>query len=1197
MDRLVVDVGTDGRVGVSVQWDGMAVAEAAGEPVEWASPLGVDELEDLRWYLEDYLRVPFAVYEQRGARVEAALAGWGEALFASVFGAGAARDAYVAVRSRGVAAQVVVRSGDERALGLPWELLRDPGQPDALALSGVAVTRMLPSQVPAPGVRAAGERLRVLMVIARPAGAQDVGYQMVARRLLPLLSGLRGAVELTVLRPPSFARFEQVLTEAARAGEPFQVVHFDGHGAFASVPSVTGGGGGGGFDPTRFAGPASGMLAFEREGGGADLVEAARVGRVLAGARVPLVVLNACQSGQVGAAVEAGVATRLLAGGASAVVAMAYSVYAVAAAEFMAIFYERLFAGDSVTEAVTAARAHVAVENRRPSPKGRLPLADWMVPVHYARTDLSFPQLRPRTAAPTGADSLQEIMRRMRAGTAEPTHQPGAATPDEVLAAVDGVFVGRDGPLYTLDTAARLQHVVVVHGPGGTGKTELAKAFARWWRDTGGVQDPEWVLWHSFEPGVATFGLDGAVTAAGLGLFGARFALLEPLQRREALVQALREHRILLVWDNFESAFSMPDPTGATPPLDQVQRAELAAFLEQIRERAAGSIVITSRTREDWLGREVRRLELGGLGVEEAAEYTDRLLEPYPGTRAVRQQRAFGELLDWLDGHPLSMRLTLPQLDHTPPGALLDALKGLGQQPAAREPTGRNASLTASIAYSFTHLPARQAEALTILSLLHGVADIDVLAAFSSLEESPAQFQGLGRGEWERVLEQAAGLGLLSALGAGMYRIHPALPGYLAEQWRTAHTEDFEAQREQATRALLDAYAAFASWLDRQIDGGDARTAVALLQWQRRTLGALLGYALDHERWQQAQAIAQPLNTYWNLRGLNVEARGWVERARALLENPDGTPTDLESPAGRLWMFLLGAEAARLTDARRFNESEHTYLSILDALQALAASDRQRSALAVTNHQLGIIAQERGRWDEAEQWYRKSLTIEEELGNRSGAASAYHQLGIVAELRGRWDEAEQWYRKSLTIEEELGNRSGAASSYHQLGIVAQERGRWDEAEQWYRKSLTISEELGNRSGAASSYHQLGRVAQERGRWDEAEQWYRKSLTISEELGNRPGAALTHAQLGLLARDRGNLPLALEQAVRCVSLFDQIPHPAAGTGPRDLRALTTELGADALEHTWQTVTGNALPPAVRTYATTPETPTRPGDSGE
>ena len=73
---------------------------------------------------------------------------------------------------------------------------------------------------------------------------------------------------------------------------------------------------------------------------------------------------------------------------------------------------------------------------------------------------------------------------------------------------------------------------------------------------------------------------------------------------------------------------------------------------------------------------------------------------------------------------------------------------------------------------------------------------------------------------------------------------------------------------------------------------------------------------------------------------------------------------------------------------------------------------------------------------------------------------------MTAQVRGRLDEAEDWYRKSLAIRGELGDRAGMASTYHQLGVTAQDRGRLDEAEDWYRKSLAINEELGNRPGMA-----------------------------------------------------------------------------------------------------------------------------------
>ena len=198
-----------------------------------------------------------------------------------------------------------------------------------------------------------GGRLRVLMVISRPAGTSDVGYQMVARPLLERLDAVRGEVDLTVLRPPTFDTLRQVLKQAADAGEPFHVVHFDGHGV---MPGRSAGGGVVGGRPAMMTGAGEGVLAFEKPGGGSDHVTASKVAAVLAEGKVPVAVLNACQSGAVGKELEASVATALLNAGCAAVVAMAYSVYAVAAAEFMAAFYESLFTGASVGQAVTAGR-------------------------------------------------------------------------------------------------------------------------------------------------------------------------------------------------------------------------------------------------------------------------------------------------------------------------------------------------------------------------------------------------------------------------------------------------------------------------------------------------------------------------------------------------------------------------------------------------------------------------------------------------------------------------------------------------------------------------------------------------------------------------------------------------------------------------------------------------------------------------
>jgi len=157
-----------------------------------------------------------------------------------------------------------------------------------------------------------------------------------------------------------------------------------------------------------------------------------------------------------------------------------------------------------------------------------------------------------------------------------------------------------------------------------------------------------------------------------------------------------------------------------------------------------------------------------------------------------------------------------------------------------------------------------------------------------------------------------------------------------------------------------------------------------------------------------------------------------------------------------------------------------------------------------------------------------------------------------------------------------------AGSFHELGITARSRGRLDSAEDWFRRSLVIKEELGNRSGTADTYQNLGIIAQDRGQLDDAEDWYRRSLAIKQELANRPGMALSYGQLALLSYAKGQKQQALEWIIRCTGMFDEFPHPLTQRAPEVLAFLTAELGMHALEASWQEITGQSLPEAVRDY---------------
>jgi tetratricopeptide (TPR) repeat protein len=996
-DRLVVQE-QDGRVTVAYQRAGQLIPEPAGPPFEFICPLTAAQREDLRWYLEEYLTAPFAVYEERGQTIQGHLNVWGEALFNAIFGREQpAHDAYVRASEHG-GAELILSSNSAGFLTLPWELLKDPDLSEPLALTLTSFDRTISVAAGAAEQANSDDALRVLMVIARPAGIRDVAYQMIARRLLERLDAVRGKVVLDVLRPPTFDALQAQLEQAREARQPYQVLHFDGHGSFGDGASVSAG------THQYGASAAQGYVVFEEETGGQQLVSAADFASAVNRAEVPLVVLNACRSGTLGeVAVEATVATRLLEGGTASVVAMGYSVYAVAAAEFMEAFYRRLFAGDSVSAAVMAGRRQMYNHKGRPSPKGLLPLDDWTVPVHYLRRSLSFPRLKQTRTA--GKPSLDEIQ----------------SPAEDSLEAV-GRFVGRDDAFYELERALRLQRVVVIHGPGGMGKTELAKAFARWWRDSGGVDDPNSILFHAFEPGLALFGLDGMVGAIGLKLFGPEFIIQakDPAQRQAMVLQALQKYRMLMVWDNFESVYSMPDPTGATPPLGEEERKAVAGFLADLVQHGRSGVIITSRSPEPWLGH-VHRQELYGLKPQGAAELAEDVLAPYSWNRERRAERAYAELLAWFDGHPLSLRLMLPKLEHMGAADLLAALRGEAENlPPGFEGDageGRLASLGASVKYSFDHLQPELRERLPALGLFEGVVDEDVLAIFSTVDQVPAHFAGVNKEAWTKTLQTLTDVGLLTAAGGGMYALHPALPAYLAAEWRLLAGDAYEAEHTAAQQALLQAYAAFGGWLLTQILGGSAETAVALLERQRRTMGRLVGMALKEGRFAVAQALLQPLDEYWDLRGLGQEANGWVDRCRGATERPDGTPPDFDSAPGALWLFIISSQANRAIRAGDLDAAEEIYQLIrgyLEASSKEASSSSERARrLGVIYQQLGSVALERDELPQAEQWYRKSLEMKEALGDRPGMASNYHQLGSVALERDELPQAEQWYRKSL----------------------------------------------------------------------------------------------------------------------------------------------------------------------------------------
>jgi hypothetical protein len=593
-------------------------------------------MAELQWYLEHFLEYPFPPETDHAERILAALRAWGETAFETLFSnlsGGALFLAATTADYRRLTLQIA--SDDPATLSWPWEALRDPqiGTPLAHACQ---IERRLSEIRDAPPISASltAACVNILLVVARPYGEEDVRYRSLACSVVELVAKHKLPARVDLLRPPTFAQLRDHLHQHPGY---YHILHFDGHGAYSSSRA----------SPSQHTllSP-EGKIVFETADGMPDPVTAGQLNDLLREYAVPGIVLNACQSAMLGPQSEdafSSVAAALLRSGARSVVAMSYSLYVSGAQEFLPAFYRGLFGTGSMAEAARAGRLQMRAQRKRVCARGRYELDDWLLPVLYQRSSLDLSFVKGTTAPKTESRLPEEFQKRLD-------------------------FIGRDGALLALERAMhRGPAGILIQGLGGIGKTTVARGFGRWLEDTNGLG--EGAFWLDFRD---IRSAEYVLNRIGTPLFGADFGAAPLDARLDALMNALRESRFLIVWDNFESASGIHG-TDIAPNLTSEDRTLLARFLDGLRGGAT-KVLITSRSEEKWLGPQRRfKLTLRGLD-EERWEYCESILRDL-GLTVDREDKAFADLMKQLGGHPLAMRVILPQLEKRSPADIAKALR------------------------------------------------------------------------------------------------------------------------------------------------------------------------------------------------------------------------------------------------------------------------------------------------------------------------------------------------------------------------------------------------------------------------------------------------------------------------------------------------------------------------------------------
>lgn len=241
--------------------------------------------------------------------------------------------------------------------------------------------------------------------------------------------------------------------------------------------------------------------------------------------------------------------------------------------------------------------------------------------------------------------------------------------------------------------------------------------------------------------------------------------------------------------------------------------------------------------------------------------------------------------------------------------------------------------------------------------------------------------------------------------------------------------------------------------------------------------------------------------------------------------------------------FQMALAMAHPEVARVYQQLGDVYLLIGDLGMATqsyetALAHSPDELIGALEHAVGCIYDRMGKWDLAEQHFRRAIDSlpETEAAERvttlvDWSLTAYHRRAL--------DQAEVLAESALELSLQHDDGQTLAQCHNILGILARHRGDLAAAQEHHELSLGIATDLGIVSMEVAICNNLALTFIAENQLSSAESMLQRAVILCEQQGDRHRAAALHNNLADLYHRVGQSDAAMQHLKQAVALFAEI----------------------------------------------------------